>query len=346
MRIGWASLMWLSIAPLSIAAGSPRLSQEAMRSAAAYSVAERGTALLIIQGGVTIWEEYSGGASAGDAARIYSGTKLFWNLAALAAEEDGLLDLGDRAADTLGAWRGDPQRSCITIRQLLDFSSGLDPSFALHGDTIADRDAHAVGRPLVSVPGRDFIYGPCSLQVFHAILRAKLVPRGESPTAYLERRVLVPLGLGPQRYLADASGNPLLASGFMLSAREWAKVGALLLRGGAPILRARGLRERFHGSRANASFGLGLWNNLGSRRWGARDGDAVDIEELLEKDWRDQRWRGAFLCRAGPGDLFASIGSMGQRLYVVPSLDLVIVRQGKGARFADAEFLHRLFPEL
>ena len=65
---------------------------------------------------------------------------------------------------------------------------------------------------------------------------------------------------------------------------------------------------------------------------------------MLEEGRRDQRWGGAFLCRSAPKDLVASIGSMGQRLYVVPSLDLVIVRMGKGAKFSDPEFLRLLFP--
>lgn len=319
-------------------------STDDIRAAAAYSDAQRGTGLLIIQGGRTIWEDYVGVGGPDKPGKIYSGTKLFWNLAALAAVEDGLLLMKERVATTLGEWQGDPQKSRITIRQLLDFSCGLDPAFELHGDAIRDRDAMAIGRPLVAAPGREFIYGPCALQVFHEVLKRKLAARGETPTAYLERRVLRPLGLGPQRYLADGAGNPLLASGFMLTAREWARAGVLLLRGGQPILVERELRESFRGSGANAAFGLGLWNNAGSRRWGARDEDAVDIEEMLERDWQDQRWGGAFLCRSAPKDLLASIGSMGQRLYVVPSLDLVIVRMGQAAKFSDPDFLRLLFP--
>lgn len=330
--------------PCATGPGAGVLRPEDLKAAAAYSSSQRGTSLLVLQGGKAIWEEYSNGARADEARKIYSGTKLFWNLLALAAEEDGLISLNGRAADTMVQWRGDVAKSRIRVRQLLDFDSGLDPAFVLHGDTIVDRDAFAVGRPLVAAPGREFIYGPCSIQVVHAVLKAKLAARGESPTGYLERRVLAPLGLGPQRYLADGAGNPLLASGFMLSAREWARVGELLLREGSPILRREKFWSAFRGTRANGAFGLGLWNNAASRRWGARDEDAVDVEEMLERDWPRQRWGGAFLCRSAPRDLFASIGSMGQRLYVVPSLGLVIVRMGGDARYSDPEFLGRLFP--
>ena len=43
-----------------------------------------------------------------------------------------------------------------------------------------------------------------------------------------------------------------------------------------------------------------------------------------------------------PNDLFLAAGAGKQRLYIIPSLDLVIVRQGRQARFDDAEFLKRL----
>ena len=87
---------------------------------------------------------------------------------------------------------------------------------------------------MVAEPGSAFIYGPAALQVFHQVLKEKL--RGDSPTHYLERRVLHRLGLGSQRYLADRAGNPLLATGWILTARQWAKLGQLVLANGTPVI--------------------------------------------------------------------------------------------------------------
>ena len=64
---------------------------------------------------------------------------------------------------------------------------------------------------------------------------------------------------------------------------------------------------------------------------------------MLHEKWPKQQWRNACLCRNAPSDLVASIGSGAQRLYVVPSQDLVIVRQGKDSAFSDAEFLRLFF---
>src|SRR5205085_2920917 len=198
-----------------------------VRAAATYSANHRETSLLVIQKGKTLLEEYPAGGGPDKPRKIYSGTKAFWNLAALAAGEDRLLKLDERVADTIPEWQSDPRKSRVTIRQLLDFSCGLEPGFFLHNRDPGDRDAIATKLPLTAEPGAAFVYGPSALQVFHRLLRAKL--RGEAPKHYLERRVLRRLGLGPQRYLQDRYGNPLLAAGWQLTARQWARLGKLVL---------------------------------------------------------------------------------------------------------------------
>src|SRR3954468_3666031 len=84
------------------------LDPAALRNAAAYSGKQRGASLLVVQQGKTLLEQYPDGGGAGVARKIYSGTKAFWNLAALAAAEDGLLNLDERVAETIPAWRNDP----------------------------------------------------------------------------------------------------------------------------------------------------------------------------------------------------------------------------------------------
>ncbi|MEO8044265.1 MAG: serine hydrolase, partial [Spartobacteria bacterium] len=76
------------------------LDPAAVRKAAKYSAEHRGSSLLVIEKGETLLEDYPGKANKDDPQRIYSGTKAFWNLAALAAAEDGILDLDQPVADT------------------------------------------------------------------------------------------------------------------------------------------------------------------------------------------------------------------------------------------------------
>jgi CubicO group peptidase (beta-lactamase class C family) len=308
-----------------------------VRRAAEYSAQCRSASLLVVQRGQTLLEEYPNGNTAKRAHKIYSGTKAFWNLAALAAEEDGWLDLDEHVSTTLPEWRGDPRKARVTLRTLLDFSSGLEPGIFLHGNSVPNRNRAAMELPMVSGVGERFLYGPGAMQVFHEVLRRKLAARRQTPTAYLERRVLAPLGLGSQRHLADRAGNPLLATGWMLTAREWAKMGRVVLAGGAPVLRGRTLSTALRGSPANRAYALGWWNNRAAPR-----GREFDIEDMLDRDWQRQDWRGATICRDAPPDLLACVGSGYQRLFVIPSLELIVVRQGGGGRFSDAHFLRLL----
>ncbi len=334
------ALVWL-LALLSFIKGNGSalaLDSASIKAAAEYSAARRGIALLIVQHGKTIFESYSGNHSAQETHRIYSGTKGFWVLAALAAEEEGILKLDERVALTIQEWRSDAGKNQITIRQLLDFTSGLEPTSLLHGDTVPDRNAVALRLPMAATPGERFIYGPASLQVFGELFRRKLAPYRETPTRFLERKVLRPLGLGPQEYKRDQAGNPLLATGFRLTAEQWSRIGRLILSGGAPVLSQRSLSQALRGTNANPAFGMGFWNN---RSAGPRARE-FDIEDMLEHDWWEQEWREACLCRDAPADTIAAIGSGYQRLIVIPSMNLIIVRLGRNARFSDGEFLRIL----
>ncbi len=306
------------------------LDPAAVRAAVDYSMRHRGASILVIQNGRALLER-----NARTPHRIFSGTKAFWNLAALAAAEDGLLSLDERVADTIEEWQSNPRKSRVTIRQLLDFSCGLAPVFSLHEMQPGDRDAIAIRASIVADPGTAFIYGPSALQVFHQVLKRKL--RNESPEHYLERRVLRRLGLGSQRYLPDRAGNPLLAAGWILTAREWSKLGRLVLADGSPVISANSLAQCWRGSPANRAFSLGWWNNRA-----APSGREFDFERMLIPKWQQQDWRDACLCRDAPSDLVACIGSQNQRLYVIPSQRLIVVRQGDGGSFSDAEFLRLL----
>lgn len=311
-----------------------------LKAAADYSGAHKGYSFLAIQNGKVVYEGYANGGKRNSARRIYSGTKGFWGLAALAAAEEGILSFDETVADTIHEWRNDEAKARIKVEQLLNFTCGLERCLQLHNDGLKNRNSMAIARPLVARPGRSFIYGPSALQVFHELLKRKLAAgkRKESPTRYLERRVLGPLGLGSQRYLPDQAGNPLLAAGFVMTARQWAKMGECLLREGQPVVQSGSFDKIRNGSAANGAYNLGFWNNRAANRGGRE----IDIENMLEVDWYKQSWGRACLCRDAPSDLLACIGSYCQRLYAIPSMDLVVVRHGQGAGFNDARFLRLL----
>ena len=231
--------------------------------AANYSENKRGFSMLVMQNGRTLFEHYANGGSADSRCKIFSGTKSFWGIAALCAVRDRLIKLDDRVADTIAEWNSDPGKSQITIRQLLNQTDGIEPAPHLHSESIRDRNSAAVQLPLIAAPGSVFAYGPSHLQIFSEVLRRKL--NGRSTISYLEENVLSPLGLTSLDFKKDGRGNPLPATGFELSAREWARLGELVLGHGnyhgKQIVPASLLGQAFAGSGANPSYGLTFWLN-------------------------------------------------------------------------------------
>jgi CubicO group peptidase (beta-lactamase class C family) len=304
--------------------------------AAKYSESKRGNAMLVIQNGRTIFEHYANGGSADARWPIFSGTKSFSGIAALAAVRDGLIKLDDRVADTITEWKDDAGKSQITIRQLLNFTDGIEAAPHLHRESIRDRNAMAIRLSIVAQPGSAFIYGPSHLQIFSELLRRKL--NGRRTFSYLDANVLSPLGLSGVEYKKDGKGNPLLATGFHLSAREWSRLGELVLgKGnyrGHQIVPETLLREAFTGSRANSSYGLTFWLNREAPK--ARE---IDIENMLIPAWQRENWSDICICRDAPADMVVGLGSGYQRLFVIPSMNALIVRQGANAKFSDAKFL-------
>ena len=195
----------------------------------------------------------------------------------------------------------------------------------------------AIQLPLVAQPGSAFTYGPSHLQIFSELLRRKLNGRGTS--SYLEERLLNPLGIASLEYKKDARGNPLLASGFELSAREWARLGELVLGQGnyhgRQIVRPDLLPSAFVGSSANPAYGLTFWLNR-SAGFMARE---VDIEKMIDLPWERANWRNVCVCKSAPADMIVALGSGYQRLFIIPSMNVLIVRQAQNAKFSDAYFL-------
>src|SRR5436190_1094191 len=331
----WASPIFALLVLTSASAVAEILPADCAR-AARYSENKRGDATLVLQNGQTIFEHYANGGSARGRWPIFSGTKSFWGIAALAAVRDGLFKLDDPVSDTITEWKSDPRKSQITIRQLLSQTDGVEGASRLQRASIRDRNAMAIRLPVIAEPGSAFIYGPSHLQIFSELLRRKL--KGRSTIGYFEGHVSKRLGPADLNYKKDARGNPLLATGFELTAREWACLGELILGQGSyhgrQIVPAALLREAFAGSAVNPSYGLTFWLNRQ-----APDGREADMERMIDLPWQSARWTGVCICKDAPADMVVALGSHYQRLFIIPSLRAIVVRQGSSAEFSDAHFL-------
>jgi CubicO group peptidase (beta-lactamase class C family) len=270
--------------------------------ALAYAQRHDLAALAISVDGNVVLEQYGADWSGDKPHALYSGTKSFWGVTAIAAVQDGLFALDDPVADTITEWRSDSRKALMTIRQLLDLTSGH--GFGGLGASVPVAEK-AISTPLKNDPGTTFTYGGIPLQVFGEVLRRKLAPTKREPPGYLRERILDPIGVevGSWRTLRD--GTQPLPTGAFLSSNNWLKYGCYLLdrakAGGAFI-------ECTRGSQANPRYGLGLW-----------------LDPLTKND----------------GTFYAS-GSGSQALYILPSKNTVVVHFGNSSSWKHDAFLRKL----
>ena len=309
-------------------------------AAAAYSRAQHGVAVLVMRRGEVVFEDYAPGW-AEKPHLLASGTKSFCGVMAACAVQDGLLTLDEKISDTLTEWKTDARKSVVTIRQMLSLSSGIDggdngsvPSYA-RAITMATIKAS---------PGEKFSYGPIPFQCFGEVMRRKLAAKGESVEAYLKRRVLDPIGLKVGFWRKDDDGNINLPAGAFLIAREWVKFGELVRLGGKwngrQLIPAGLLAECFKPAATNPAYGLTWWLLGGGDESSTAAADGGNVAPKLKRALVER----AKLGFKPPRDTVAAMGKGKQRCYVIPSLDLVIVRLGdsEGREFSDNEFLANL----
>ncbi|MCK5941856.1 MAG: serine hydrolase, partial [Planctomycetes bacterium] len=240
-------------------------------AAAEFSEENAGLAVLVYDDGELVFERYQNGHERDKAQHIFSGTKSFAPMVALVAQGEGLLTLDEKVCETITEWRGDERKEQITIRHLLNFTSGLtNIDRDLHSMRTRDKYAASIAGECGHAPGKRFRYGSNHLMVFGELIKRKLAAAAkdgeEHPkdfVAYLKDRVLEPIDCRCHSWLRDATGNPALPYGAYLTAREWGKFGLLVLargkHGERQIVPAEHFDECFAGSKANPIYGLNFW---------------------------------------------------------------------------------------
>jgi CubicO group peptidase (beta-lactamase class C family) len=275
--------------------------------------------VLVLQGGLIAAEAYAAEWGPDRAAPIASAAKSMVAVLAGIAIDRGLIEgVEQSAADFIPEWRGTPKET-ITIRHLLTMTSGLGSTGLAARDVTGDQAAINAGARVEHPPGEVWSYNtPVYHLLFHVVARAA----GE-PFEDFARRVLIgPLEMehfswvtGVGRGRAGEVTNYYTAA---CSSRDLARFGLLALRGGRwrdrQLVDPEFLREATTPSQElNPGYGYLWWLN-------ARPSTGLGNSNP------------GLVFPGSPRDTFAAMGGGGQVVMVVPSLDLVVVRQGARPR--------------
>jgi CubicO group peptidase (beta-lactamase class C family) len=327
--------------------------------------------LVVVQDGRTIVERYFGRPRG--PIETMSVTKSIVSLAiGLLIEERRIASIDTPMHTFFPEWKTG-RKAGVTLRHVLTHTSGIEhKKGAAVLNAQADRLAYARKRPLADDPGKTFSYNNEATQLLSGVVRAAA---GVDADAYLKKRLFEPLGIKDFAWARDQARNVQTYYGLALRARDLARIGQLLLDGGA--LGAKSIvppawvkLSTRPGSEATPSYGLLWWlrfdrvqwalprerapelRSLGvasieslepllGRAFGTREGFFLEAGALLGPEERgalaaaQERGLVPLVSRPGSQIGFYADGWLGQRLAVYPAARVVAVRQHRKSEGGD-----------
>jgi CubicO group peptidase (beta-lactamase class C family) len=168
---------------------------------------------------------------------------------------------------------------------------------------------------------------------------------GESVVDYFSRKLLQPLGITSLRWGSNfQDGRPQLSGGAYVTARDWIKFGEFIRRTqegtwSGPQLLPRSLFDQvFAGNTAHPAYGFYWWLKRPVTTSLAATIDANNKNQFT------RQIKPIIDSPLIPSDFIMAAGAFDQRLYIIPSLGLTVVRNGptNTDSFDDMAFLTRL----
>ncbi len=183
------------------------------------------------------------------------------------------------------------EKAKVTLRHLLSMTSGLPRVFEEGVGSVSDKNSFVINFPLKFEPGKSWNYSNEGVQLLSPILDKAA---GEPVQNYARRRLFAPLGMAETRMHLDSKQHAWLYADMKTTARDFARIGLLMLNKGKwknrQIVSEKWIEQSTAASQnLNPGYGL-LW-------W-------------LDKDSQS----------------FAAQGYLDTDLYVFPQQDLVVVR--------------------
>lgn len=277
-------------------------------AAAQQKLGTRG--VVVMKGGEIVGERYAEGFDASTPQLGWSMAKSVTNLLTGRLALTSGLDVEDTKLRP--EWTD--ERATISIDDLMRMTSGLawDETYDL-GTPITrmlylepDMATYVAGLELEHPVGEYQQYSSGSTTLLCAVLMEKAGLASDFPVTQL----FAPLGLESAVFEPDAAGTPVCSSYLWASPRDWSTIGQFALQDGV-----------WDGERLLPEG----WMEQSTRALPVAASDEVGYAA----GWRTNLLADGGIANPGlPEDTFWATGHDGQRVYVVPSADLVVTRMG------------------
>jgi CubicO group peptidase (beta-lactamase class C family) len=273
----------------------------------------RTKAVVVVHDGKVIAERYAPGIGIDTQLSGFSMTKSMVNALIGVLTQQGLTSPSLPAP--IAEWRriDDPRRE-IEVEHLMRMTSGLDldetnsgfdPSSQMY--LYDDMAAFAINTKMIAPLGTRFHYSSATTQILARIVR-DLTGGPEQTLTYAWRELFNPLGMRHVTLEFDGSGTLQGANYMLASARDWAKLGILYVNdgviGGKKVLHPDWV-DFCAAATLDSDYAAGFYTNRSNHP--------------------DAKGR---VARGFPRDSYFASGLLGQRIVIMPSQKLVVVRLG------------------
>jgi len=276
-----------------------------------YLSQKHSKSFMILVNGRIVMEEYFNGHTVSDTWQWNSAGKTLVSTTTGIAQQEGLLNINTKASQYLGAgWTAAPlaKENLITVRHLLTMTSGLNDSNNL------------VIRPNLTYmadAGTRWSYH----NVFQKLIDVVAATSGQTFDNYFNAKLKNKLGM-------DGFWNyGTIFTIYHSNTRSMARFGLMALNNGKwkeeQIINSSFLTEAVNTSQSiNPSYGYLWWLN-------GKTGAMIPGGQTF--------YPGTLIPNA-PADMYAAMGAEDQRIYVVPSKKMVIIRMGDASDPLNASF--------
>jgi CubicO group peptidase (beta-lactamase class C family) len=253
---------------------------------------------MLLRHGRIVGEWYFEDAKPDSRFLVYSTTKSFSSTAAGLAIAEGKFKLDTKIGAVLVGVDLEEKRN-ITVRDLLSMTSGVHNNPQIN--TREDLFHYAlIDAPLDHQPGTFWDYNNTGLAILSPVIARAARQQIDE---LLNEKLFKPIGIRQADWTWERRNSLTIPySGLEITARGLARYGLLFLNHGKwqdrQLVPAGWVAEATGPSqKMNKSYGYLWWNNT------------------------DGKWRGV------PSDAFASLGRFDNSMLIVPSLDLIVLRQ-------------------
>jgi CubicO group peptidase (beta-lactamase class C family) len=241
------------------------------------------------------------------------------------AQTLGLLTLDDPIDKHLPPGMGDTAHRALTIRQLLTSTHGLRMHWGREGNPAAwtpvggvDHVREALALPFSRTPGTEWEYHQWGYTLLAYTVQQAV---GKDIQDWAQEQLFGPIGIPRDHWYwyRDRAGNTEGPYHIFMRPEDYARIGHLMLGGGAwdgrRLIDEAYMAEARRGIALNPGFGLAVWDN--SADWFVTWG--MPGRRIVRRP----------VIASAPRDMFFGYGWRGQHIFVLPSLQMVIVRTGE-----------------